>query len=99
MDAIVGEAEADQQGFHAEHLLEIPDDRDRSAHADNDSRLWPLVGKSILRLGQHWRIVGQLDCRRGAMLMEFHRAIGRNLRADVSAETLADCVRVLLPDE
>ena len=35
MDAVVRQRKADQQRFHAEIGLEIPDDRDRSAHGDH----------------------------------------------------------------
>src|SRR5438552_19182015 len=43
MDAIVVEAEADEQAVHAECVLEGGDDRDRSAHADQRRGASPLL--------------------------------------------------------
>src|SRR6476619_2217682 len=44
MDVIVVEAKADQHGVEAERALEIGDDRDRGAGADQERFLAPLLG-------------------------------------------------------
>src|SRR5579862_2668818 len=45
MHAVVIEREADHQRIHAEHALEVADDRDRTAGADRHRLLAPLVGE------------------------------------------------------
>src|SRR6202034_4531106 len=42
---VVIERKTDHQGVHAEHGLEIADDRDRAAGADRDGLFAPLRGK------------------------------------------------------
>src|SRR6202140_59985 len=51
MHAIVIEREADHQRIHAEHGLEIADDRNRTAGADGHRFLAPLIGERGARLG------------------------------------------------
>ena len=90
------EAEADEQRIHAEHALEIADDRDRPAHARSARRACPILRVSaVLRLDQERRIVGELDRGRTAMRMELDRAIGRDALFDELAEIGADLGRVL----
>ena len=52
MHAVVVEPEADQQRVHAEHGLEIADDRDRAARADRDRLRAPLLGERGARLAR-----------------------------------------------
>jgi len=48
MDAVVVEAEADEEGVEAERALEIAADGDRAAHADDDRILLPLVAPGLV---------------------------------------------------
>lgn len=75
--------------------MEVANDRDRAAHADDDGRFRPFIGKRRLRLGQKGRVVREMNRRRAAMRMELDRAVGRNFRPDIAAEGLADSGRIL----
>src|SRR3569833_2989092 len=44
MHPIVVERKADEQRVHAQHVLEVADDRDRAARADRDGLVAPLFG-------------------------------------------------------
>ncbi|OJH18946.1 hypothetical protein BLX88_10505, partial [Bacillus obstructivus] len=99
MDAVVLKPEADEQRFHAQHVLEVADNRDRSAHGDQHGGLRPFVAQGSLGLGQKRRVIGQLDGGRAAMLMELHRAVGRDALAYKGAEGFADLGGVLLVHE
>ena len=92
-------AEADQQRFHAEIGLEVADHRDRAATAGHDGRLRPLVRQRRLGLAQERRVVGKLDGRRAAMLVEVDRTVGRDARLDELPERGPDLLRILLVHE
>ena len=68
--AVVVEGEADQQRVHAEHVLEIADDRDRTAGADRDRLGAPLLGQRRARLAERRIVVGDRKRRAAGMADE-----------------------------
>ena len=86
MHAVVIEAEADQQRVHAEHVLEIADDRDRAAGADRDRLVAPLLGQRRARLGERRIVVGDLQRRAAGVIDEVGLGVGRQLLAHELAE-------------
>ena len=86
MHAVVVEAEADQQRVHAEHVLEIADDRDRAARADRDRLRAPFLGQRRARLGERRIFVGDLQRRAAGVIDELGLGVGRKLLAHEGAE-------------
>ena len=99
MDAVVVEPEADQQRVHAEHVLEVADDRDRAAGADRDRLAAPFRRQCRLSLPERRAVIRQLQRRVLRVIDEFRRAIPRQALADERAKRLADLPRVLLADQ
>jgi hypothetical protein len=65
MDVVVVETEADQQAVEAERALEIRNDRDRGAGADQQRLLAPFLGQRALGSGfmfQSSAIAAPLEC-------------------------------------
>ena len=99
VDAVVVEAEADKQRFHAEIGLEITDDGNGAAAARGYRRLRPFIRQRVLGLGQERRVIGELDRRRTAMGMELDRTVPRNPLPDEFLERRADLLGILLVDK
>src|SRR5436305_242532 len=99
MHAVVVEPEAYQQRIHAEHALEIADDRDRTARADRHRLGAPLLGERLARLAERGIFVGDLQRRAAGVVDELGFGILRQTRAHESAEGIADLLRVLRADE
>src|SRR3984885_6771874 len=99
MDPVVVEREADHQGVHAEHGLEVADDRDRAAGADRYRLLAPFLGERGARLAQSRIIERHLERRIAAEIAEFDRTIGWHAGADKIAEGIAYLFRVLGADQ
>src|SRR6185312_16179703 len=76
MDVVVVEAEADQQAVEAERALEIGDDRDRRAGADQQRLLAPLLGQRAPRRRQRLHVPVECDRRTAGMLGEDGLAVG-----------------------
>src|SRR4051795_6084600 len=61
MDVVVVEAEANRQAVEAERLLEIRDDRDRGAGADQKRLLAPFLGQRALGSRQRLHVPVERD--------------------------------------
>src|SRR6185503_20126659 len=77
MDVVVVETEADQQTVEAEGLLEIRDDRDRGAGADQQRLLAPFLGQRALGGRQRLHVPVERDGRATGVLGEDGRAVAR----------------------
>src|ERR1700681_454932 len=77
MHAIVVERKADHDRIHAEHPLEITDERDRAALPDHDRLLAPFGGQGGARLDERRVVEWKLDRRRAAEVPELHLAVDR----------------------
>src|SRR6476620_4711188 len=99
MDVVVVEAEADQEAVEAERALEIRDDRDRGAGADQQRLVAPFLGKRALGSRQWLHVpVERNRCPTG-VLGEDGLAVARKPRGDIVAERLLDLLRVLTFDQ
>src|SRR4029078_7908005 len=77
MDVVVVETEADQQAVEAERFLEIRDDRDRGAGADQQRLLAPFLGQRAFGSRQRLHVPVERDGRPAGMLGEDGRAVAR----------------------
>ena len=82
MHAIVVEREADHDRVHAEHALEVADDRDRATGADGHRLVAPFLLQRLTRLHQRGAVERQLQRRRATVVLELDLAVGRHARAD-----------------
>src|SRR4029450_7118242 len=99
MTAIVVKRKADQDRVHAEHALELADNRYRAALADGHRLRAPFGSKCRARLG-HCRIVERkFDGRRTGKTLEFHCSIGGKPRAHERPECFPDFLWGLGPDK
>src|SRR5882757_5479566 len=99
MDVVVVEAEANQQAVEAERLLEIRDDRDRGAGADQKRLLAPFLGQRALGSRQRLHVPVERDGSATGVLGEDGLAVTRQPRGDIVAERLFDLLRVLAFDQ
>src|SRR6476660_1441132 len=99
MDVVVVEAEADQEAVEAERALEIRDDRDRGAGADQARLLAPFLGQRALGGGQRLHVPIERDRSTTGVLGKDGLAVARKPRGDVVAERLLDLLRVLAFDQ
>ena len=80
MDAVIVEREADEQRIHAEHVLEVGHDRDRTSCPDGNGLVSPLFGENGPRFAKRRIVERQLDRRRQPEISELDFAIGRQPR-------------------
>src|SRR3954465_9589432 len=99
MPAIVVESEADHDGVHTEHPLEVADDWDRAAFADRERLLAPFLRERGARLRERGIVVGQLDRRRAAEIPECDLTVDRQFRLHIGAKAVADFLRILRADQ
>jgi hypothetical protein len=99
MHAVVVERETDHDRIHAQHALEVADDRDRAALAHREGLLAPFVGKRGTGLGKRRIVEWQLGGRRAGKALELDLCIGRKTRTHESVEGGADFLRVLRADQ
>src|SRR4249919_2902861 len=99
MDVVVVETEADQQAVEAERALEVRDDRDRGAGADQQRLLAPLFRQRALGSRQRLHVPVERDRRPAGVLGEDGLAVARKPRGDIVAECLLDLLRVLAFDQ
>src|ERR1700761_1106980 len=90
MDVVVVEAEADQQRVQSQRLLEVGDDRDRGAGAEQYRLLAPLLRQRLLGRAKRLHVPGQRDRRRQGMVAELRLAVAGESRRDIVAEGLTD---------
>src|SRR2546430_17284178 len=90
MDVVVFQTEADEHGFETEGALEIRDDRDRRARADQQRFLAPLVRQRALGSGQRLHGPVERDGGRAGMVGEFGPAICWYARSAVTAKAFSD---------
>src|SRR5277367_3818421 len=89
MDVVVVETEADQQRVETERLLEVGDDRDRGAGADQNRLLAPLLRQRLAGGAERLHVPRQRDGGRGRMVAELDLAVAGDARGDVIAKRLA----------
>src|SRR5215831_609973 len=99
MHAIVIEGEADHDRIHAQHALEVADDRDRAALADRERLFAPLRGERRARLGERRILEGNFGCRRTGKTLELDLGVSGKTRAHESMEGGTNFLRVLCPYE
>src|SRR4051812_39393298 len=99
MDVVVVETEADQQAVEAERALEIRDDRDRGAGADQQRLLAPFLGQRAFGSRQRLHVPVERNRRPAGVLGEGGLAVARKPRGDIVAERLLDLLRVLAFDQ
>src|SRR6516165_5150573 len=71
MDVVVVEPEADQQRVDPEALLEVGDDRDRCAGADQERLLAPLIRQRALCGSERLHVPVERNRRRAGVVEEF----------------------------
>src|SRR5262245_24509499 len=86
MDAVVVEPEADQQRIHAEHALELGDDGNRGAGTDEGGVPAPFLAERTPCGTERRHAPIERDRWSGRMADELSPAVGRQARADESAE-------------
>src|SRR5262249_9155802 len=99
MDVVVVEAKADQETVEAERALEIGDDGDRRAGADQERFLAPLFGQRPLGGSERLHVPVERNRRTAGVLGEHSPAIAWQPRGDVVAERLLDLLRLLPLDQ
>src|SRR6185369_16684242 len=99
MNVVVVETEADQQAVEAERTLEIRDDRDRGAGADQQRLLAPFLGQRTLGGRQRLHVPVERDRGPAGVLGEDGLAVTRKPRGDIVAERILDLLRVLALDQ
>src|SRR6266851_4968234 len=99
VNAVVVEAEADQQRVDPDEPLEIANDRDRAAGADQERLLTPFLRERGARLRELGQIPIERYRRSGGVAREFGFAIARQARAHEGVECLAYFRRVLFADQ
>src|SRR6476660_7257575 len=98
LDVVVVETEADEEAVEAERALEIRDDRDRGAGADQERLPAPLLGERAFGRRQRLHVPVECDRRTTGVLGEDGLAIARKPRGDIVAECLLDLLWVLAFD-
>src|SRR3954470_22317338 len=96
MDVVVVEAKADQQAVEAECSLEVGNDRDRCAGADQERFLAPLFRQRALGGGQWLHVPVERNRGTTGVLGEHGLAVAGQARGDIITERLLD-LRWVLP--
>src|SRR5215510_13883899 len=99
MNAVIVEAEADQQSIQAEHALDVGDDRDRGPRSDEGGFAPPFLGQRPARRGERRHAPIERDRWRARMADEIGAAVGRQPGTDEIPERVADAVGILVVDE
>jgi 2-haloacid dehalogenase len=101
MHAVVVEREADHERVHAEHALEVADDRDRAAGADGDGLAAPFVLQRSARLGSAPGCRrAAADRRRESAKLANSTAVGRQPRLRTNVRNASRIfLRVLVADQ
>src|ERR1700742_4478870 len=99
MNIVVFETKADQHGVETKRALEIGDDRDRGARANQQRLLAPLLGKRAPRGGKRLHVPVERYRRPAGMVAELGAAILRQPHGHVVTERLADLEGILALDE
>src|SRR5262249_52168784 len=99
MDPVVIECEADEQGIHTEHVLEVGHNRNRPPCPDRHRLVSPFIGEHRARFAQRCIYKRKFDRWRQTKISKFALAVARQTGVHEVAEGVTNFPRILLTDK